>query len=111
LLVNGVPAQDPGIRKVMECGPSVTGYDYPGYQMPSMPQPPLVANYLGFVNVGETDEVTLPAEPGQRGYMAMGDNSPHSFDSRNWGPVPERNLVGPAFVVYWPFRPHWGLIR
>jgi hypothetical protein len=25
--------------------------------------------------------------------------------------VPERNLVGPAFVVYWPFRPHWGLIR
>lgn len=111
LLVNGVPAQDAGIRKVMECGPSVTGYDYPGYQMPSMPQPPLVGNYLGFVNVAETDEVTLPAEPGQRGYMAMGDNSPHSFDSRNWGPVPERNLVGPAFVVYWPFRPHWGLIR
>jgi signal peptidase I len=51
--------------------------------------------------------VTLPPKT----YMAMGDNSANSFDSRNWGPVPERNLVGPALFVYWPFANHWGLIR
>ena len=111
LLVNGVPAVEEGMKNVAGQGPSVTGFPYQGYRTPSPPQPPLVENYVGFLSVEQTDEVTLPAEPGKRGYMAMGDNSPNSFDSRNWGPVPERNLVGPAFVVYWPFRPHWGLIR
>lgn len=45
-------------------------------------------------------------------YYAMGDNSFNSFDSRYWGPVPERTLLGPATVVYWPFTsPRFGWIR
>ena len=38
--------------------------------------------------------------PGE--YLALGDNAGNSKDSRYWGPVPEQNLVGPAFFVYWP---------
>ena len=45
------------------------------------------------------------------GYFAMGDNSSNSFDSRYWGPVPDANLVGRGLFVYWPFLPHWGIIR
>ena len=45
------------------------------------------------------------------GYFALGDNSFNSFDSRYWGPVPAGNLVGRGLFVYWPFQPHWGLIR
>jgi signal peptidase I len=45
------------------------------------------------------------------GYFALGDNSYNSYDSRWWGPVPEENLVGRGLLVYWPFIPHWGLIR
>jgi len=41
-------------------------------------------------------------------YFALGDNSFHSSDSRDWGPVPQRNLMGCGLLVYWPFAKHWG---
>jgi len=44
-------------------------------------------------------------------YWAMGDNSYNSSDSRYWGVVPQRNLVGKALFCYLPLNRHWGLIR
>ena len=50
-------------------------------------------------------------------YFALGDNSYNSSDSRAWGTVPQDNLMGPGFLVYWPFLnnsksgTHFGLIR
>ena len=38
--------------------------------------------------------------PGQ--YFMMGDNRPDSEDSRYWGPVPDKWIIGVAFFTYWP---------
>ncbi|QDU23019.1 S26 family signal peptidase [Urbifossiella limnaea] len=43
-------------------------------------------------------------QPGH--YLCLGDNSAHSSDSRSWGVVPERLMLGKAVFVFWPAWPH-----
>ena len=43
-------------------------------------------------------ETIIPADQ----YILMGDNRPHSRDSREFGPIKKKMIVGRAFFVYWP---------
>ena len=45
---------------------------------------------------------TITVPPGT--VYVLGDNRGNSDDSRFWGPVPERWIIGKAFAVYWPPR-------
>ena len=42
--------------------------------------------------------ITVPAGD----YYMMGDNRGDSDDSRYWGPVPQKWIIGAAFFTYWP---------
>jgi signal peptidase I len=42
--------------------------------------------------------ITIPAGH----WFMMGDNRGASDDSRFWGPVPEKWIIGGAFATYWP---------
>jgi signal peptidase I len=42
--------------------------------------------------------VTVPPDH----YFMMGDNRGSSDDSRFWGPVPRKWIIGQAFATYWP---------
>lgn len=42
--------------------------------------------------------VTVPAGD----FIVMGDNRPHSSDSREWGLLKTTELIGKSFFVYWP---------
>lgn len=74
-------------------------------------------SYRGYSNGPEHGRFTILGSPNStyevptRCYFALGDNSYHSSDSRDWGPVPEKNVIGRGWLVYWPFNNHWGKIR
>ncbi len=101
LFVNGQPAFEEGFRRVMTARNGYRGYGH---------------GTLGRDRFGNPTQALL-SDSAQRfllpegEYFALGDNSYFSYDSRGWGTVQERNLVGRGVFVYYPFNEHWGVIR
>ena len=100
LFHNGHRAEEPGFVRVMKGTRSEAWNEYHGY-----------SNTIG--NLLNKPDATFTV-PWDR-YFALGDNSYNSSDSRAWGTVPQENLMGPGFLVYWPFlrdrESHFGLIK
>lgn len=46
----------------------------------------------------EPTEIKIPPDH----FFMMGDNRGESADSREWGPVPKKWIIGGAFFTYWP---------
>ena len=104
LFINGGRAQGAGFERVMAAQHGYRGYsnvaefNYPNGQV--------AHQMMNFLN---TPDATVKVP--ERFYWAMGDNSYHSSDSRDWGTVPQDNIMGRGMFVYWPFAAHWGLIK
>lgn len=54
----------------------------------------------------KTPEDSITVRPGH--FLVFGDNTMNSLDSRYWGDLPEQNVIGKAFFVYWPFSDRFG---
>ncbi len=48
------------------------------------------------------DSTVPPVQIEGNQYYVLGDNRRSSNDSRSWGLVPEENVVGKVWLVYWP---------
>ena len=69
--------------------------------------------YSGYANMpnsqylkDENDTFTVP----DKEYFMLGDNTFNSKDSRYWGTVPRKNLLGPPCLVWYPFSRRFGTV-
>ena len=60
---------------------------------------PDVRTYGGS-SMKDGEAITVPPDH----YIVMGDNRPFSSDSREWGFLPKKNVIGKSFFVYWPAK-------
>jgi len=103
LFINGKRAEGFGFARVMAAQGEYRGYSNGAERMgPNGP-------YVDAMKLLRSPDETWRVHP--RSYFAMGDNSYHSSDSRDWGEVPQENIMGRGVFVYWPFTWHFGLIR
>ena len=91
LVVNGKKVEQPLAFHRMLTDPRYFGYTLPGGSQLTTPE----------------DQIKV----GQNEFLPFGDNSRSSLDGRYFGPVSRNDLLGPAFMVFWPFTSRWGLVH
>ncbi|MDC0088078.1 signal peptidase I [Akkermansiaceae bacterium] len=96
LYINGSPAAEAGFKRVMSKQDGYRGY-----------------GAMGKFNYNSSPfKARVSPINGMNEYIALGDNSFNSSDSRDWGTVKEFNVMGPAVFSLWPFMSgHWGVIK
>jgi len=61
-----------------------------------------VFNQRYYYNRGEFGQEDRKIKIPEDNFFVLGDNSASSQDSRYWGFVPRKNILGEALVIYWP---------
>lgn len=108
LIVNGKPATESTITRVAAC---TAPYNKTGYNALNRWRDASIY-YQAYMTEGNSVSLKHNLQDSNSNeYLALGDNTVNSKDSRYWGPVRQFNVLGPAFFTLWPFSNHWGNIE
>lgn len=67
-------------------------------------QEPLSIRSVYYYNAGDFGREGSAIKVPEDSYFVLGDNSASSRDSRYWGFVSRKNLLGNAICIYWPLH-------
>lgn len=62
----------------------------------------LKEDYLSPEDLNFSNNLSITLKAGE--YFVMGDNRPHSFDSRSWGPLNKDKIIGAVRLRFWPIN-------
>ena len=99
IFINGEPVEESYKQHIRSFGTGDFRDDFPPAETPFL-DPEFQEWFTEMARNVEGDELVLP--PGK--YFAMGDNRDNSQDSRYWGWVDRKNIVGKPLLVYWSYR-------
>ena len=112
LYVNGATAQYQPINAtaaqeiLRQMGQTATATVLATESLNGQTHPVMVMPYV-YNEKREFGPVTVP----QGKFFMMGDHRHDSLDSRYWGFVPAKDVIGRPLWVYFPFTRHWGPAR
>ena len=124
LAVQGIPSQNYYVKRIAGTPGDKLRVDSDGKlylngSVVTSPEPMVLnsqtaisSNYYGYLadigNFAYSIPLTKEYQVTAGHYYALGDNSANSFDSRGWGEVPEKDIVGRPLVILHPFGARWG---
>jgi signal peptidase I len=110
LYIDQLPVNEPVVFQKLYQLKLYNSSDYRGY---------IALEDLGKLDPGkrvDRDEVvlysanqTVAIKPRQ--LFVLGDNTSNSTDSRYWGTIPRSDVIGRAFLIYWPISARQGRIQ
>jgi len=97
LYVNGVAMKEPYVHHSSQVHDSYRD-EFPRL---SVPVPEVTSKWwLQMHKLVEDGQLIVP----EGYYFALGDNRDESLDSRYWGFVPQENIIGSPWLIYWSVR-------